>query len=515
MDYELLKWNIKHYGEPCSSLYDSLRRSAGRFPDKTAVVDDEGSVSYAELRRRVDLLAAYLQETFHLRAGDQVGIMMVNSIRTVFAFYALAKLRCTAVWINTKYQTDEAAYIFEDTEIRAVLFDSCWWDKIRTLLPGYGIRYAMSEKVLHCAGVTMKTFADAMCSGLPSAPCEAELDDVTALLYTSGTTGHPKGILLSQRNMLDNAYGYEKIQQRSSRDITVLSVPLFHILGLSCVTTYFLYLGATVVLSAFYHPESTMELITRWHATHFHSVPTVYLQMLRAYDPEQYDLSSLEVAVCGGAPVDEAHVEQFCRIAPNASFRRAYGMTETAGAGALSHTHRAPLKAVPNVGIVVVNEQGERAAANENGEIVFFGSVVTPKIWKAPKGTGGVMRSGDIGYENETGEIFVLDRIKDLINRGGEKIFPAGIEQVLLKIDHVAEAAVAGMRSEEFGEVPVAVLVAEQGERIDLDEVRAVLARKVAKFKRPVRIEVWDALPRTANGKVRKAEIQKYFNETS
>lgn len=493
------------------NLYDTLVHSAALFGKKTAVIDDDFSFTYEELLQRVDVLADYLKNTFELEEQSQVGFMMVNHIFFVTAFYAVAKINCIAVMVNTKYQSDEIKFILDDTDIKAFLCDGIWWEKAAPILGEHGIHKVIVDvKKEH--GITFAEIWEQR-RQIQTAYEPANGDLPVVMMHTSGTTGKPKGIMLSQNNILQAAYGYAQVQKCDNSFVTVLSVPMFHILGLSCVLTYFIYLGGTVVLSAFYRAEDVLEKITRYHATHFHSVPTVYIQLLDAYNPQKHDLKTLKIAVCGGAPVGEKEVEAFCKIAENASFRFAYGMTETAGSGTLSYEHRSPLKAVPNVEVVVAGENGELLEQGSSGEILFRGSVVAKGVWNQEAAFCGVVHSGDVGYLNEENEVTLLGRKKDIINRGGEKIFPYMIEEVFLQAKGVKEAAVFGIEDKLYGEVPAAVVVPVNQEKIDLNELFELGRVKLAKYKRPVLIEVWDKLPKTSNGKVKKEEIKRFFNE--
>ena len=506
---------LKEYDKPYRNLYDTLVHSANLYQDKIAVIDDNAALGYGELLRKVDLLADYLVNSFDLKAQDQVGLMMVNHVQFVIAFYAVAKINCIAVMVNTKFQKEEIDFILEDTSVKAFFCDSLWWKNAAPVLEKHGIRHVVSDQVSNDGhGRTpYVTFEEIwQHEKKENSACEAADGDLpVVIMHTSGTTGNPKGIMLTQKNILQAAYGYASVQGCNETDVTVLSVSMIHILGLSCVLTYFMYIGGTVVLSAFFNPEDVLKKITRYRATHFHSVPTVYIQLIHAYDREKYDLSSLKIAVCGGAPIQEKDIDRFCMIAPNASFRFAYGMTETAGSGTLSYAHRQKLRAVPNVGIEVAGPDGKVLEAGEAGEILFKGCVVAKGVWNKSEGFQSVVHSGDIGVMNEFGEIVILDRIKDIINRGGEKIFPSMVENVLMEAKGVKKAVVFGINDDLYGEVPAAVLVPNEGEEIDLEAVKKLSDTKLAKYKRPVLFEIWENVPVTANGKIRKDVIKKHF----
>lgn len=492
---------MKDYKKPYQNLYETLVNSAQKYPNKIAVVDDEEEITYAELLKRVDELAVVLKLQYNLREQQQIGILMVNSIKTVMAFYATMKIGCIALMINTKYTESEIKTLLKEMEVKLIISDSRWLYKVENIVSSLGIDTILTEvDGFECGSV------------IGNVTCATNIENTAVIMHTSGTTGRPKGVMVTHRNILEAAYGYQEVQGLDENAVTVLSVPLFHILGLSCVTTMFIYLGATVVLSAFYRVDDVLAKIKRYKASHFHSVPAIYLQMIESEYSEK-DLSSIRTAVCGGAAIGEEAIEAFCELAPNATLHLAYGMTETAGSGTLSAVHKGALKAVPNVTMKVVDENHNELPPGEIGELVFCGPCIARSRWKVESLPCDCVYSGDVGYMDADGHVYVIDRLKDIINRGGEKIFPIQIEEVILQYPGIAKAAVFAVGNEKYGEVPVAAIVTESGAKVDLDDLKRYLTEKVAKFELPVSIEIIDKLPVTQNGKVRKLELRKWAEE--
>ena len=495
------EYYIKDYHKPYHNLYDTLKESARKYPDKKATIDDKEEVTYQELLKRVDELAQVLHVKYQLKQQEQIGFLMVNSANMVTAFYAAMKIGCIAVMINTKFREREIADLLKTMDVKLIISDSRWLDKIEDTAERIGIGKILTEL----------TDFDREDMDVPIS-CVQNPENTAIIMHTSGTTGMPKGVMVTHRNILEAAYGYQEVQKLDESDITVLSVPLFHILGLSCVTTHFIYMGATVVLSEFYHVEDVLRKIKKYRATHFHSVPAIYLQMIDSNCPEK-DLSSLRVAVCGGAPISRENMDKFCSLAPNATLHLAYGMTETAGSGTLSSVHKGPLKAVPNVHMTVVDSEHNELKPGEIGEIVFCGPCIARGRWKLQGLPDSNMYSGDVGYMDEEGHVFVIDRLKDIINRGGEKIFPIQIEEVILQYPGIKKAAVYAVSDERYGEVPAAAIISEEGEEIDLEALKKYLRIKIATYECPVFVESMAALPVTQNGKVRKAELRRRAEE--
>ena len=492
---------LKDYHRPFRNLYDTLAASAEKYPGKAAIIDDKEEVTYRELKRRADELAMVLQVKYHLREQDQIAILMVNSANAVAVFYAAMKLGCIALMINTKFREEEIENYLRSMDAKLVFSDSMWLDKIEGPARRLGLPKVLTE------------LTDFDCEDLHiEIRSSQNIENTAVIMHTSGTTGKPKGVMVTHHNILEAAYGYQEVQKLDASAVTVLSVPLFHILGLSCVTTHFIYMGATVVLSAFYRVEDVLYKIKKYKATHFHSVPTIYIQIIESDYPNK-DLSSLRTAVCGGAPISREHMDAFCALATNATLHLAYGMTETAGSGTLSAVHKGALMACPNVEMMVVDAAHRPLPPGEIGELVFCGPCIARGRWDSPSLPDDKMYSGDVGYMDAAGHVFVIDRLKDIINRGGEKIFPIQVEDVILQYPGIEEAAVYAVSSEKYGEVPAAAVITKDDRDIDAEGLRAFLKKKMATYEVPVMVKKVKAFPVTQNGKVRKLELRRLTEE--
>lgn len=508
------------YPSDIKNLYDSMKRTAGRLPEKTAVIDEKRSITYKELVSEVDAMADYLKLELRVKKGERVGLLLVNSIEFYASFYAVMKIGAIAVLVNTKMQSEEIEFILADTQTHCLITNERWLDKLSDILYKLNVDRIVTEKEIK------KEFPGIRIAVMPhiiegwnrkKEPVTESVqdEDLTAvIMHTSGTTGKPKGIMVSQQNIMGTAYGYQEVQGLNEQDLTVISVPLFHILALSCISTMFLNMGGTLVVFERFDSNQVLEAIEKYHATHFHSVPAIYIKMMQEAT-RKYDLSSLRIAVCGGAIISEENKHKFYEFAPNASFRIAYGLTETAGSGVLSYEHGKPGRAVPNCKISILNhETGEYLDYGE-GEAIFEGPIVTTKIWGRPSEDLYRLHTGDIIRKEKNGDIYVLDRIKDVINRGGEKLFPSIIENVFLRYEGVEEAIVFPVSDTLLGEVPAVILIEKENEKISLKQIQEDIPNRIGRFELPKYMEIWEKkdIPVTGNGKVRKKRLRKIFEE--
>ena len=501
------------------NIYDAVKESSYRFPEKTAIIEEEKSITYSELAEKIDIIAGWLKEEFKVKKGERIGVLFVNSIDFYIVFYAIVKLGCIAVMVNTKMQSEEIEYVLKDTDTHCLVLNERWFAKVEKILPDINVDRILTDHVPETKIQGVRSFSiDEILkqkkkrSG--SMYTSIQEDDLTAvILHTSGTTGKPKGIMVSHTNMMETAYGYQEALRVSEKDISVLSVPVFHILGLSCVSNMFLYMGGTIVVFEKFDSNKVLGAIEKYHATHFHSVPAVYIKMMHEAE-RKYNLDSLRIAVCGGAVISNENKEKFYRMAPKASFRIAYGLTETAGSGVLSYRHGDPGREVMNCHITILNEDGSITEYGE-GEALCEGSIVTTKVWGREDKDKEILHTGDIIRKEKNGDIFILDRIKDVINRGGEKLFPSLIEPVFLQYPGVEYASVFPVSDEILGEIPAAILVEKENEKINLEEIKKDLPGKIGKFELPQYLEIWkeEDIPVTGNGKVRKKALRQIFED--
>jgi fatty-acyl-CoA synthase len=343
-------------------------------------------------------------------------------------------------------------------------------------------------------------------------------------MYTSGTTGRPKGAMLTHSNLIWNAVNVLVDHDLIADERALVSAPLFHTAGLNMLTLPVLLKGGTCVLAESFDPGETLDLVERHRVTFMFGVPTMFDQVARHPRFTEADLSSLRMLTCGGSPVPTPLIGTYQKR--GLTFLQGYGMTEAAPGTLFLDAEHALAKAgsagVPHFfsDVRVVRPDLTPADVGETGEVVVRGPHVMAGYWGLPEETAAVFadgwfRSGDAARVDEDGYVFIVDRIKDMIISGGENVYPAEVEDLLLAHPDVIECAVIGVPDDKWGEVPRAVVVLREGATSDADELLASLAGHLARYKIPKSVVIADELPRTASGKLLKSRVRsRYANDS-
>jgi fatty-acyl-CoA synthase len=342
------------------------------------------------------------------------------------------------------------------------------------------------------------------------------------ILYTSGTTGRPKGALLTHGNMTWNSLNVLVDYDMASTDVALMIAPMFHVASLGMGVLPALLKGATVVLEPKFEPGRTLHLIEKYRATSISGVPTTYQMLCEHPDWDKTDVSSLQKLTCGGSAVPMRVLEAY--ESRSLSFTGGYGMTETAPGA----TSLAPDKSRAKAGsaglphffsdVRIADPLGGVLPPREVGEIQISGPNVVKEYWNRSDATtesyadGVWFKSGDLGYVDEEGYLFISDRLKDMIISGGENIYPAEVEQIIAELEAVSSAAVIGVPDEKWGEVPRAVVTVREGFSLTEADIQAHLKNRLARYKIPKNVVIVKELPRTASGKIRKVDLRKQFS---
>ncbi len=497
------------------SIADIPFVQARRVGHKTALAHAGGAVSHAELDERSRRFAAFLASRGVAR-GDRVAILLPNLPEFAVAYFGAIAAGAVAVPVNTRLSPPEVAYVLGDSAAAVLVTTAARLGALGGLeAPGAPrCRVVVGGEVPGAVA-----FGTALEAPPRPAPAEVEPGDAATLLYTSGTTGFPKGAMISHANALFNAASCLATLGYREDDVGLVSVPLFHVTGLHSQLVALLALGASVVLQEEYDTRRMLELVSSHRVTALFFVPAIYKLVTLRDDLAAYDLSRVRVAAYGGAPMDPETVQALQRIL-SAELHNCYGLTESSSLAtvlpaelALSRADSVG-RAVPGTEAEVRDPSGARLPPGEAGELYLRGPNVVQGYWGAPEKTaqaiqGGWLRTGDVARIDRDGLVVILDRIKDMINRGGEKIFGLEVENVLYAIPGVAEAAVVGVPHPVFGEVPAAFVAPLPGASLDPEAIRRHCAARLADFKVPVAVRFVEKLPRNPGGKVLKQALKQ------
>ncbi len=495
-----------------------LRESARRKPDKIAVILDETTMTYAELDALSDRMAANLTDR-GLSPGDAVGLQLPNIPQFVIAYFGILKAGGVVVPMNVLLKAPEIAFQLENSGA--------------TTLITFGGVVDEAATAAESAGVPALFVVDRPGEAAPGMPFEALLGgehpgpqlarrspvDAAVIIYTSGTTGTPKGAVLSHFTLYLNADVPGRLFGFDDDDVVLVALPLFHVFGLSSILNICILLGGTMTLVPRFDPVHVLEVFQRDRVSVFEGVPTMYFALLQAPGLADYDLSRLRIAISGGAPIPAEIIDTF-EATFGVVILEGYGLTETASTTTFNvsaEDRRVYSVGKPIWGVTVEIWDSESAvlpAGAENiGEIVVRGPNIMNGYHDNPEATaaafeGGSFHTGDLGYFDSDGYLFIVDRIKELIIRGGYNVYPREVEEAIYTHVAVAEAAVIGVPDPKMGEEVHAVVALKAGQHVSEAELIDFVKARVAAYKYPRTIEFRESLPKGATGKILKKQLR-------
>ena len=497
-------------------LAEWLRRRAVRSADRPALTCDDVTWTYRDFQARIEQLSAAFAAT-GVGVGDRVGYLGFNHPMFLVGLFATARLGAIFVPLNFRLTGPEIEFAVNDAGVRTLLVGSEHLAIIES------IRGALCcERYLSVdAGVTgWEAATDLMSTASPVGAAEVAASDVAAILYTSGTTGNPKGAMLTHGNFWSAGSDIMMCMDLVSTDIALNVAPLFHVGGLCVVTLPVMQAGGHVVLHRAFDPVDMMQAIARYKVSVGFAVPAMLLFMSQHPDFAAADLSSLRSIAVGGAPVPEPLLKLYGdRGIP---VHQGYGMTETVAI----NTFLRPDKAAAKLGscgtgpllteFAIKDPQGNRLSLpGARGEVCVRGPNVMKGYWNRPDANAAVFDSegwfhtGDVGYMDDEGYLFLCDRLKDMVISGGENIYPAELESVLSGHPAIAEIAVIGAPDEKWGERVVAVAALKPGASLTLEELRDFGQKSLARYKLPLELRLVEALPRNPTGKILKTALRQ------
>ncbi|MDO5619148.1 o-succinylbenzoate--CoA ligase [Kocuria sp.] len=493
-----------------------LERRFQRSGTKTALVDGERMLTYAQLRDRSARIATAL-DAAGVQQCDRVALLGENSADFVTVLFGTELLGAVFVPLNTRLAPGEIAFQLEDSGAKILLHDPALMQVAAAAVGNLG------------TSVPLWTLGESQEGSLSldeqikdtqpwTEDQDVSQDDLAVILYTSGTTGKPKGACLTHGNLTWNAFNVLVDFDVASPDVSLQISPMFHVASLGMGVLPVLLKGATLVVEPKFIPARTLELIEKHGVTWLAGVPTTY--QLLTEDPawETTDISTVSKMTCGGSAVPLRVIEAY--EARGLRFTNCYGMTETSPGVTTLPPDRSREKAGSSgisefwTDFRIVDPMGDAAPVGEPGEILVAGPNVISRYWNRPDAAGsweaGWFRTGDMGYTDDDGFLYISDRIKDMIISGGENVYPAEVEAAMLRMPAVQSVAVVGVPHEKWGEVPHAVVVLHDGAgSVTAAHVEEFLDGKLARYKVPKTLTIVEELPRTASGKIRKNVLRE------
>jgi long-chain acyl-CoA synthetase len=496
-----------------------LRESARRVPGKPAMVLGETTISYAELDGLSDRVAANLAAG-GLATGDRVGLQVPNIPEFVIAYFGILKAGGVVVPMNVLLKAPEIEFQLRDSGAVAMIAFGPAAAEAAQAAGGAAVRSVYVAGPAAGPAPPGTPFDDLL-AGDPPGPRLAAVSpaDPAVIIYTSGTTGAPKGAVLSHFTLYMNADTSGRLFDFEDSDVVLVALPLFHIFGLSSTLNICVLLGGTMSLAPRFEAAAVLGQIQRDRVTIFEGVPTMYAALLQAPGLDGYDLSSLRVAISGGAPIPAEVIDSFERRF-GVVILEGYGLSETSSTTTfnISAEQRKVYsvgKPIWGVSVQIWDDQGRPLAAGAGnvGEVVVRGPNVMTCYHGNPDATarafaGGWFHTGDLGYFDSDGFLFIVDRIKDLIIRGGYNIYPREVEEVIYAHPAIAEAAVIGVPDARLGEEVHAVVAVKPERTLTEAELIEFVRQKLAAYKYPRTVEFRDTLPKGPSGKVLKKELR-------
>ena len=512
---------------------DLLTITSAIVPDRDAIIFDGKHMTFGELADRVNRLANAMGD-LGVGAGDRVGVMQVNCNEHVETYFATAKLDAILVPINFRARSEELAFMLNDSGVKLIILGQRYQDMLRSIeselttlehrisLEGPGEGFLFYDDLLANASDEER---------FPT----ADDDDVTIIMFTAGTTGTPKGVMLSHDSFSSYILANVESVDMEFAEKNILTVPLHHIAGVQAVMAA-IYGGRTLVLQRQFDEEGWMKLVQDEQVNRAMMVPTMLKRLMDQPTFKDYDLSSLQVITYGAAPMPLEVIKKAIAEFPGTRFINAFGQTETASTITMLPPDDHNIseddpefekklnrlssigKPLPDVEVRIVNEDGADVPQGETGEIVAKGQRLMKGYWNREEATketlrGGWLYTGDLGFWDEDGYIFLSGRARDFIKRGGEMIAPEEVEQIIMSHPGVDEAAIIGIPDIEWGERVRALVVKKPGAELSMQDVVEHCRPRMAGFKRPEDVVFVDELPRNPMGKVLKRVLREEYPE--
>ncbi len=506
------------FKERPQNIVELLKHTVKKYPDKLGFISGYQRLTFKAFDEAVNRIAAGL-ESHGVKRGDHVALLLGVQMEFPLSFFALMKLGAVVVPLNIRFKGEELAYELNDSESKLLIVDADYWPSIDSILG----RLKTVEKIFYSRSrapegtLPFSSLLESKRDGFTQADL-SEADDA-AILYTSGTTGKPKGAVLHHRGFVLTAMLVSDFIQFEPQDRMICCIPLFHITGLACLMLPTVFSGIACVYMREFKTKDFLEIMAKEKITQYMGVINVIWLMVNHPDFDAFNFTTFRTALFGGSPATEEMVNGIFKKLPHLQISVGYGLTEcfaivtsTPYADALRKI-KAVGKCLPTVDAKIVDDDNLDVQTGGIGEIVIKGAKTFKGYWKNPEATraaivDGWVHTGDIGKIDADGFIYILDRKKDMINRGGEKIYSLEVENVIYENPKVLEAAVVGVPDRVMGEAVKACIALKPGEHATPEEIQKLCGERLADYKVPKYIEFMTSLPRNPAGKVSKSDLR-------
>jgi len=502
---------------------DLLSKRAYLTPDREALLDlgTGQRYSFVQLNNRANRLANFLREQFNVQKGERVSLLASNSVVYLDLLYGLGKIGAIFAPLNWRLTARELTYIINDCQPRVLIYAPEFETIVSEMRPNLSVKHYL--KLADASNDGSFSYENALSNASDHEPERPPLDGETpyCILYTSGTTGRPKGAVLPHRQVLWNCINTVISWGLSEKDVSPLFTPMFHAGGLFVFLTPILYAGGRIVLVRDFDPEESLRTIIEEKCTVILGVPTLFQMWMNSADFEQADFSHVHFFVSGGAPCPVSLMQAW-RESKGVIFRQGYGLTEV-GTNCFSMTDEESALKAGSVGkpifhsrMRLVDPQGHEVAVGETGELLISGPHVCLGYWNNPKASqealaDGWFHTGDMARMDEDGFFSIAGRYKDMIISGGENVYAAEVEAVFREHHAVEDAALIGRPDEKWGEVGLMIVVLKPGQTATQEELREFCRMRLARYKVPKEVLFSPGLPYSPYGKVIKAELKKQY----
>lgn len=484
-----------------------IEKRAQINPNRIACITDDEQLTYVQLNERIAKLAAFLKYECNVKKGDRIAIFSQNNVEYITLLFAIAKLQCIAVPLNIRLNINELNFQLKDSGTSLLIYEQPFSEVAESIREEIGLNLVKIESLKDIQTPMRIKDLEPIDEHAPYIIC-----------YTSGTTGKPKGAVLTQSNMFWNAINNSLAIDLTSMDRSIVLLPLFHIGGIGLFALPTLFVGGTIVIPGKFEPNKAVEMIEKHQVSVVMGVPSIHQAILQSPAFQKSKLDSVRWFYSGGAPCPKELIEAFND--KDYLFGQGFGMTETSPTIFMLSREDARRKK-GSIGkpvlfgeVKLVDDEGNEVNKGEVGELLVRGPIVMKEYWNRPEATAesikdGWLYSGDLAKMDEEGFFYIVGRKKEMIISGGENIYPLEVEQVINQLSDVLEVAVVGIADQKWGEVPIAFIAKKEGASISEEDVKNHCLQHLAKYKVPKEVHFVKELPKNATGKIQKTQLTK------